>query len=371
MKFLSTIVTKSLFIANSIVAIAMLFAAWSPWLIDPREHSLWSLAGFSLPFFFALNLPFVVIWILFKWRYSLLSLVAMACCQPQLKAYCPLQWGQQEIPEEALKILSYNVMGFDRLIKDSTVHKNPILDYIKTQDADIVCLQEYRFSKKQNASHLSEEDIRKVLDQYPYYVQMETNKQRLSGAHLAVFSKFPILSSQNISFRNSSNGSSIHEILIGKDTVTLVNNHLESNKLTKEDKVIYEDIINNPEKENVSAGGKMLLRKLAEATEIRAAQADTIAEILSQKTHPTVVICGDFNDIPVSYTHRIMQGERKDAYIEAGSGPGISYNQNKFYFRIDNILISQNLQALKCRVDRSIKESDHYPIWAYIIHKNE
>ena len=50
----------------------------------------------------------------------------------------------------------------------------------------------------------------------------------------------------------------------------------------------------------------------------------------------------------------------------SGKGLGISYNQNKFYFRIDNILISPNLKAYNCTVDRSIKASDHYPIWCYI-----
>ena len=55
-----------------------------------------------------------------------------------------------------------------------------------------------------------------------------------------------------------------------------------------------------------------------------------------------------------------------DAFTQSGKGLGISYNQNKFYFRIDNILISPNLKAYNCTVDRSIKASDHYPIWCHI-----
>ena len=55
-----------------------------------------------------------------------------------------------------------------------------------------------------------------------------------------------------------------------------------------------------------------------------------------------------------------------DAFTESGCGLGISYNQNKFYFRIDNILVSKNLKASGCTVDNSIKDSDHYPIWCYI-----
>lgn len=366
----SKIVSKTLFAVNIILGLGMLFSAWSPWIIDPREHPILSLAGFALPFFFALNFAFMVLWIIFKWKYALFSLLVFVGCQGQLKAYFPIGLKEKEIPAHALKIMSYNVMGLDRMIKDPTEDKNPILAYIKKQNPDIVCMQEFRFSKKENPKKLSEKDIKKVLNEYPYYACLSTSTSRNLENYLAVFSKFPILSSQNISFPNSGNGSAIHELLIGEDTVTLVNNHLESNKLTKEDKVIYEEMIKNPEKETVSEGARILLKKLAEATSIRASQADTLAQILSQKAHPTVIVCGDFNDIPVSYTHRIMQGHLKDAYIEAGSGPGISYNQNKFYFRIDNILISKNLKALKCRVDRSISDSDHYPIWAILTREN-
>lgn len=370
MKHFSQIVSRTLFTVNIILGLIMLFSAWSPWIIDPREHPLLSLAGFALPFFFVINLAFIALWLIFKWRYALFSLFIFICCQGQLKAYCPIRLKEKEIPSNALKIMSYNVMGFNKRFKDNTENKNPILAYIKAQNPDIICMQEFSFSKKNDPKNLTEEDIRGVLKDYPHYACLKTNSIRNGGTLLAVFSKFPILSSENISFANTSNGSSIHELLLGNDTVTLVNNHLESNKLTTADKVIYEEMIKNPEKETVSEGARILLKKLAEATSIRASQADTIARILSQKAHQSVIVCGDFNDIPVSYTHRVMQENLKDAYTEAGSGPGISYNQNKFYFRIDNILISKNLKALKSHVDRSISDSDHYPIWAFLVREN-
>ena len=87
------------------------------------------------------------------------------------------------------------------------------------------------------------------------------------------------------------------------------------------------------------------------------ANAATVNELLG---------AGDFNDGSISYTHRILTQELDDAFTQSGKGLGISYNLNKFYFRIDNILISSNLKAYNCTVDRSIKASDHYPIWCYI-----
>ena len=46
----------------------------------------------------------------------------------------------------------------------------------------------------------------------------------------------------------------------------LINNHLESNKLTKEDKVVYESMLKSPETEKVKSGARLLIRKLAEAS---------------------------------------------------------------------------------------------------------
>lgn len=369
MKKIGKIVSRLLLAANLLCVALMLFSAWSPWIVDPREHSLWALAGFLLPLFFFLNLAFAVMWVLFSWRYALLSLVAFACCQGQLRAYCPLNLREEEIPQQGvIKVLSYNVMGFDKLLKDGSENLNPILGYIKRQDADIVCLQEFRYSTNGDPAQLSEEDICSVLKEYPYYAHGGSRKS--GRMNLAVFSRFPILSSSNVDYGESMNASMLHELLVGSDTLTLVNNHLESNKLTKADKALYEEIIKDPNKNTVSAGGRTLLRKLAEAGVIRAGQADLLAERMAREARPTTIICGDFNDIPVSYTHRVVQGDRRDAYVDAGSGPGISYNQNKFYFRIDNILYSGALRALRCRVDNSIKDSDHYPIYAYLSLEN-
>ena len=135
---------------------------------------------------------------------------------------------------------------------------------------------------------------------------------------------------------------------------------------TKEDRGIYEDMIKDPNAKKVKTGLRQLIRKLGEASAIRASQADSVARIITENHYPTMIVCGDFNDGSISYTHRVLTQELDDAFTQSGKGLGISYNQNKFYFRIDNILISPDLRAYNCTVDRSIKASDHYPIWCYI-----
>ena len=169
-----------------------------------------------------------------------------------------------------------------------------------------------------------------------------------------------------LDYRSNYNGSMVYEIKIGKDTVLLINNHLESNKLTREDKVVYEDMLKDPKAGKVKSGVRQLVNKLAEASAIRSAQARTIAQEIAHSPYLSVIVCGDFYDSPISYAHRVISQDMDDAFTESGCGLGISYNQNKFYFRIDNILVSKNLKASGCTVDNSIKDSDHYPIWCYI-----
>ena len=198
---------------------------------------------------------------------------------------------------------------------------------------------------------------------YPY---RSIHNPEKGGSQLACFSKFPILSARPIQYESTYNGSMQYTLKVNEDTITLINNHLESNKLTKEDKVIYEDMIKDPDAKKVKTGLRQLIKKLAEASAIRSSQADSVASIIANSQYPTIIACGDFNDASISYTHRILTQQLDDAFTQSGRGLGISYNLNKFYFRIDNILISPNLKAYNCTVDRSIKDSDHYPIWCYI-----
>ena len=148
-----------------------------------------------------------------------------------------------------------------------------------------------------------------------------------------------------------------------------VNNHLESNKLREKDKAVYREMIKDPDKVKVSEGARILIGKLAEASAIRALQADSIAKLVAGFRGGGVIVCGDFNDSPLSYAHRVIGKELDDAFVQSGNGFGISYNQNHFYFRIDHILLSKNLESYQCTVDKTIKSSDHYPIWCFVAKK--
>lgn len=358
MKHFGKLVIYLILAANAFFIGMLILTAYSPYL-HPKIHPLASCLGLAFPIFLIVNLGFFIFWLLINYRLALLSFIGFLVCYSQIKTYIPIHLPSKDIPEENIKLLSYNVMSFGTQRKKEG--KNPILTYLANSEADILCLQEY--STSDDPKHLTERDIKKALKKYPYHSVRTPSK---GGTQLACFSKYPILSAKVIEYQSEYNGSVMYELKVKDDTITLINNHLESNKLTKEDKGIYEDMINDPNVKKVKSGMRQLVKKLAEASAIRSSQADSVAKVIAKSKHPLIIACGDFNDASISYTHRVMSQHLNDAFTQSGRGLGISYNQNKFYFRIDNILMSPGLKAYNCTVDRSIKDSDHYPIWCYL-----
>lgn len=358
MKQLGNVVAWMLLAVNFVVTMLLVGVAYSP-AIDPTEHSIRSLTGLTFPLFLLLNGCFQLFWLVARrYRSALLPLVGFLLCRSQIGLYCPINFGDDEAPKEGIKLLSYNVMGFDNGKKKDG--KNEILAYLKESGADIICLQEYTVGIAKN--RLTQREVERALKEYPYRKINRLGSRKGSRNQMACYSKYPILSARTLKYESRHNGSVLYEIKIGNDTLALINNHLESNKLTRADREAYTDMLTAPEESKIKDGTRMLVRKLAEATKLRAPQADAVAQAIEESPHASIIVCGDFNDTPISYAHHTISKGLNDAFAEAGCGLGISYHRNGFYFRIDHVLTSKNLKIYQCEVDRSIRASDHYPI---------
>ncbi len=186
---------------------------------------------------------------------------------------------------------------------------------------------------------------------------------------VACYSKFPILESFKVPTKESVyNGAVIHTLEIQGKKVTLVVNHLESNRLTSKDKKTYKDFLKTRDKESFGDMASTLQNKLGAAYKIRENQVDIIRHHIDQQKTDATIVCGDFNDAPLSYTYHKMKGQLTDAYKNTGFGQGITYHENYFWVRIDFIMHSANIESYNCTVDK-VKYSDHYPIWTYLAFK--
>ena len=347
-------------------ALFLILSAYSD-SFSPAKSLLFAYAGLLFPFLIFVNILFFVYWLITKrWILSFFLLITFAICWKSFTLFCPFHLKTNILPQDdIIKVLSYNVMSF--AYKNHTKEDpNKIIQFIAESEADIVCLQEYMVSTRTNL--MSSQDVVEALPMYPYieeiiFTSPDNNNYKYG---LALLSKFPVFSSRKITFPSRYNGSAIHEVNVRGKKVTVVNNHLESFKLTAEDRSKYSDMITHVKFESFDEFRGAIQQKLGQAFRIRTSQAEMIADELRKTNGYYTIVCGDFNDTPLSYARRTIQGALLDAYSETGWGMGVSYNQNHFYFRIDHILHTISMDAYNCRVDTRIKLSDHYPIYCYL-----
>jgi endonuclease/exonuclease/phosphatase family metal-dependent hydrolase len=231
-----------------------------------------------------------------------------------------------------------------------------MLTYINNQDADIVCLQEVLVYK--NPERLTLPALREAMSNYPYtyYDFKQYNSKRQFGN--VVFSRYPLVNKKTIRYESRSNISSQCDVLVGKDTIRLMVNHLESYRFVKED--LQFDSLSVEEIKNSG-----LIHKLQYAGKLRQKQAKEVKQSIRQSPYPVIVV-GDFNAIPLSYVYWKIRFGLRDCFLNTSFGQlGNTYKKGPMGIRIDYILCSRKLTPIKCEVDR-VKYSDHFPVVATI-----
>lgn len=337
--------------ANVVTVVLMLLIGYSDRL-NPVDHPLIANVGLVFPAFLFANFCFLVFFLVFKKKFALVSVAGFIIGYQPIRTYCPFNI-QRDVPEGSIKVLSYNVHGF---VADNPPDSssNPILDYIINSDADIVCLQEAR---------LSDAILEAVKDVYAY---SDSVIHPTRADCLVLFSKYPILSKDHIEYKSKGNLSATFKVNIDGDVVDIINNHFESTGLSLSDRAGFKDIMKGKSgKDTITAESKRLALKLGEAARKRAPQVEAVAQYVKD-CDGSVILCGDFNDSPISYAHHTLDKLLTDCYIASGNGPGISYHHNAFFVRIDNIMCSDDWRPYRCKVDRSNGYSDHYPIYCWL-----
>ncbi len=352
-------------IMNVMILLIFFISAYSD-RVSPKFSVFFSYLGMIFPFIlFATFFWLAILLILRKWKWSLAYAFTILVCSGAIFTYFPIHFRTKNVPEDCIKLLTYNVMKFEHERPHSKGKNNPIVKYIADSGADIVCIQEYASVSKGN--HLKETDIKNAFKAYPYSKLLKLRQSTQNNIlGMAIFSKFPILSFEEIHFESKYNGSFMVELDINGKRTTLINNHLESNKLSMEERNEYYGLTKDFDSQKLDNLTTKITKRLTPAFKERAEQATMVSEYIKKNTNPYIIVCGDFNDTPISYSRQKIKGDLRDAFVDSGRGLGISYNSHRFLFRIDYILHSKNINAYNCTVDRSIKNSDHYPVWTYL-----
>jgi endonuclease/exonuclease/phosphatase family metal-dependent hydrolase len=333
----------SLFLGANLCTILLLWLCVALTYVSPDLMPRLSVLTLAFPVFLAVDLLFIIFWLLFHARLVWVPILGALLIGGYVLDYCPLHFGEStKDSETALTIISYNVGTLS-----TNEQKEEFIRFINIADADIVCLQE--LSKSFITSH------QQWLDSLGYdYLQTST---------IVVFSRLPFLSDTiHIDYPTRNNHSMACWIDCHGDSLLIINNHLESNKLSAEEKDGYTNAIIEPNREAIKNSSHQLMGKLSKAAAYRGIQADSIRALAERNADHPVIVCGDFNETPISYTYQRLARRLTSAYREAGFGPGFTYSRRSFPVRIDHLFFSKDWTCSSCSIDRTVLASDHYPL---------
>ena len=347
--------TRNLIIgANITTVIIMLLVGYSGRL-NPESFPMLTNACLIFPLLLIINIAFLFFWLLFYPKGALVSILGIIISYVPVRTYCPLNL-KSDRPAGCIKIMTYNVDGYMKKETDAQGRVTyPALEFIGTSGADIVCVQE---------AYMTREKASNLRAKYQY---ADTARNEHGGSCLTLFSKFPIINKEHIRFENSLNTCAAFYLKIKDDTVIIINNHLESNRLSWEDRENFEKMAEGSQnREQAGRESKLLMEKLAEAAKIRAPQARKVARYIREHSHYPMIVCGDFNDNPLSYARRTIAEGLTDCFVATGGGPGWTFNHNRILVRIDHILCSKDIIPYQCRVESKINVSDHHPMSCWV-----
>lgn len=363
-----SLVTKLILMVN-LLFIGLLLSSYLSLFVSPATFWPLAFAGLAYPVILVFNLFFVLFWLVFLKKYFLLSLITILLGYNQVKSYIKFSGSDRTLSfENNFKVMSYNVRLFDLYNwrnESGKTTRTGIFNLIESESPEILCIQDYYSGAGKHANFA--DTISKQSGFKYRSVELYDLKANVLPYGLAIFSKYPILSSQKIEFTNSRvNFCQSCDLLIGKDTIRIMNLHFESVKFGKEDYDFVSEITAaQTANEKIKKGSKAIFSKMKHAFIKRAVQSETVAEFIRKSPYP-VILAGDFNDTPVSYSYRQVANELDDTFVDAGMGVGQTHAQILPMLRIDYIFHSKNLQTVDHKtIDKDL--SDHYPVVARFI----
>ena len=360
-------ITKTVFLIIHIIASLIFLLACVAHELDPIEWWFVSLLGLGFGFILVTLIAFIFFWLVFKPKFILLSLLPLLIGFNSIGLFFALNTTQKfnyQKSKETLRVAHWNVARFLELKRNNNKGSQTrlkMMDQIKEQNADVLCMQEF-YTSTDTAYYNNLNHLMKELG-FPYFYYAWTNDGNQQWFGNAVFSKHPIIDSGKIFFPNARYPETIlhADIAFGGDTLRVYTTHLQSLQFKKED---FENIEEIKEKQrDIIRNSKGIFGKVRRAMMLRKSQAEMIKEVLSNDPYP-YIITGDFNDVPNSYAYATIKGNNlQDVFLEKGFGIGRTFNAISPTLRIDYILATKDFEVKQ--FNRIVKNfSDHYMLVA-------
>ncbi|HNN31743.1 MAG TPA: endonuclease/exonuclease/phosphatase family protein [Chitinophagaceae bacterium] len=329
---------KIIFIIITCLVLVLFLPALLSFWVSPQEFWVIGFLTLIFPYTATILALLCIFWFISKPKFGWFILIVFLL---GYKHYCAI-FSFTSIKDfmlnkqtKDIRIISWNIQSFNGISKTKEAKKNSkndILNCINKYKPNIVCLQEF------NTSNLSADadNLSTFKKYYPYYYFSEDYKRK-KGSYISgciIFSTYPIIKTGKTKYPFAE--SLIYaDIKINSDTIRVYTSHLQSYKFKKED---YDELDNISQHNEASkTASKNLFNKMKLAFKHRAEQATIVKDVTSADNKPSI-ICGDFNDVPASYTYNTIKGNRQDAFLNNIFGIGKTFTSLAPTLRIDYIL---------------------------------
>ena len=345
--------------AAQLVCVAAFGACAASVYISPVKCSWLSVLGLGFPLLLGLVCGVLLLALIFTPRRAWISLVGILACIGSIRNYMPFNI-PSEPPVDAWHVMSWNVGG--AAWNDST--HDAMRTFLTESQLDLLGLQELGNARA--------DKFREALSyRMPYFCNQASNDDYTG---LCLFSRWPIVGNEIIC-RSSGNMAQAYSVVISpKDTLIVLNCHLQSMHIDNNTRSDYEAIMHreNTNADTLETTSRSIVRYIRENSKIRALQADTIYQYLEKNSNKRLIVMGDFNDTPISYTrqHIMQAAPLLDCFREAGNGISRTFNRNAIYVRIDHILASGIYFKPYATHVTTTKLSDHNPVETYLSNIN-
>lgn len=358
--------TRRFFIsANIIVVIIFLLACLVPNL-NPQSWWFISFLGLVFPFLLLLVLFFLLGWLIVgKPRLMLISGTALLFGIKGISVlfafHKPATFDYKK-PPHSIRVVTWNVARFIELKRNANKGSQirlKMMEQLKKQDADILCLQEFH-TAEDSVYYNNIKAVQELGFPY-YYFSFDEDGDKLYYSSI-IFSRYPIIDSGMIRYpRPSLPEVLMHaDIKMNEDTVRVYTTHLQSIQFNNRDykklgeiKTVSDSLLSN---------SKTIFSKVKRGISYRSIQADIINEVVMNSPLP-VIFCADLNDVPNSYTYTKVKGNMQDAFLKKGFGIGRTFSGISPTLRIDYILTGKQFKIIQ--FNRVVKKlSDHYMLVA-------
>lgn len=351
------------------LAIGLLFLAGANTIhFDPVTFWILNLIALALPYLLLILVLFLVFWLITRPVWSLLSLACIIIGFQAVRQIIPPRlYASFHVNQNpgTIRVMSWNVEQFNiQNYKKHPERKKQMLDLINHYDPDIACLQEVVAGDEPSAINYLPDILGKLhFKDYFYSYKLSNDFDRDHHFGIAILSKYPIIKKQAMINNPNDYNSTFQfiDVLVGTDTVRVFNVHLQSLKFTRAN---LEYIDEGKVVTNVPTESKSIITKLKKGSLKRAVQARFIKDEMNHTHYPTI-LCGDFNDVPLSFAYETIGKNMKNAFVEKGAGISGTFSGISSTLRIDNIFTDTTFSILQYKRVKKLL-SDHFPIVADI-----